>query len=57
MNDEPQAPKLILECPCGEVLTARDEDAIVAAANEHLLTRHPGMSYTREQILFLTYPA
>lgn len=45
----------VLECPCGEWLTADDEDGIVAAAEEHLRAVHPDLAdaYEREQILFM----
>jgi hypothetical protein len=46
---------LRLRCPCGEMLTANNEDALVAAVNQHLKAVHPGISgrYTREDILFM----
>lgn len=52
------APPLVLECPCGAVLRAEGEDGIVEEANAHLRAAHPDLagSYSREQILFLTYP-
>jgi hypothetical protein len=56
-SQEMMAKKLHLQCPCGELLTADDEDGIVAAANEHLEKEHPAMAgeYTRDQILFMAY--
>lgn len=46
-----------LDCPCGTVIEAIDDDALVEAALEHLADMHPELadSYTREQILFLAY--
>jgi hypothetical protein len=43
----------VLNCPCGAVLTGRDEDEIVRVARAHLRDRHPEMAddYDREQIL------
>lgn len=41
-----------LTCPCGEEITADDEDALVDATRRHLSEAHPGRTYTREQILF-----
>lgn len=48
---------LNLKCPCGVLLTASGEDALVEQANQHLKDKHPDMAnkYTREQILFLAY--
>ncbi|MFD6393767.1 DUF1059 domain-containing protein [Nocardia sp. NPDC055029] len=47
--------KRYLTCPCGEWLTGADEDGLVERARQHLAERHPGHSYTREQILFLAH--
>jgi hypothetical protein len=46
-------PMLRLRCPCGETIDARDENELVALANEHLEAEHPALAgtYTREQIL------
>lgn len=45
----------VLDCPCGEILTAADEDGIVAVAQAHLKDAHPDMAdhYEREHILFM----
>lgn len=47
--------QLTLYCPCGERITADDEDSLVAAARRHLQEFHPDLadSYSREEILSL----
>jgi len=49
--------KTHLQCPCGELITAEDEDRLVELARRHLREAHPDRAedYTREQILFLAY--
>jgi hypothetical protein len=42
---------VILDCPCGERLVAADPDELVEQARKHLAREHPGMDYTREEIL------
>jgi hypothetical protein len=51
------AEKKRLQCPCGELLVAEDEDALVVKAEEHLAQEHPDLAdvYTRENILFMAY--
>jgi hypothetical protein len=44
-----------LQCPCGEMLTAPDEDSLVQLAQAHLAERHPELEYSREEILFIAY--
>ncbi len=53
MPDRP--PKTVLECRCGELIQGADEDELVRKVREHLAAAHPGLSYTREQILFLAF--
>ncbi|MDQ1735781.1 MAG: acyl-CoA thioesterase [Pseudonocardiales bacterium] len=50
-------PKRRLRCPCGELLVAADDEALIVLAREHLAAQHPGTGaeYTREQILFMAY--
>jgi hypothetical protein len=45
----------VLNCPCGEQLSATDDDGIVEAAQRHLRATHPDRAdeYEREQILFM----
>jgi hypothetical protein len=45
----------LLQCPCGEELTAKDDDGIVAKAQDHLAQAHPDLvgEYEREHILFM----
>jgi hypothetical protein len=45
----------VLNCPCGEQLSAADDDGIVEAAQRHLRAAHPDRAdeYDREQILFM----
>ncbi|MCK1804268.1 hypothetical protein MTQ12_14690 [Brevibacterium sp. R8603A2] len=45
---------LMLNCPCGHVISADDEDTLVGDTQEHLARDHPQLKYTREQILFFT---
>ena len=47
--------KTHLNCPCGEALTGKDEDALVEVAQAHLAQAHPGMHYEREHILFMAF--
>jgi hypothetical protein len=44
-----------LDCPCGELLEGKDENALVTAAQAHLADIHPHLEYSREQILMLSY--
>jgi hypothetical protein len=46
---------LRLACPCGDLLVAADEAALVAEANAHLDEAHPDLAgrYSAEEILFL----
>ncbi len=52
-----EAPKTTkrLQCPCGELLEGVDDDDIVEKAQEHLRDKHPGMEYSRDEILFMAY--
>jgi hypothetical protein len=45
----------VLTCPCGEELTAADDDGIVEVATRHLRAAHPDRAdeYEREHILFM----
>jgi predicted small metal-binding protein len=45
--------KTRLTCPCGETIRASGEDELVELTQQHLADRHPGMSYGREEILFI----
>ena len=47
--------KTHLPCPCGEVLVGKDEDDLVAVAQQHLADEHPGRSYDRDAILSMAY--
>lgn len=49
--------KLHMNCPCGEMLSGEDEDALVAAAEKHLEEAHPDLVgvYSRDHILALAY--
>ena len=44
-----------LQCPCGVLLEADDDDALVEAAQAHLAEAHPNLEYSRDEILFLAY--
>ncbi|PBC51957.1 DUF1059 domain-containing protein [Rhodococcus sp. ACS1] len=47
--------KTRLNCPCGAAIAGSDEDDLVAKAREHLRASHPGMEYSRDEILFIAY--
>lgn len=47
--------KTRLTCPCGAAIAGTDEDELVAKTQGHLLERHPGMEYSRDEILFIAY--
>jgi hypothetical protein len=47
--------KRTLDCPCGQRITAEDEDTLVAKAKDHLAERHPDKDYSRDEILFLAF--
>jgi predicted small metal-binding protein len=49
-------PMPTLNCPCGHVVSAQDEDELVETSRAHLREAHPERSYTREQILFFADP-
>ena len=46
----------IIECPCGFVLEGPDDDAVVAAAQQHATETHD-MELSREQALSMARPA
>jgi predicted small metal-binding protein len=45
--------KTRLTCPCGATIQGKDEDELVELTQQHLAEVHPGMTYDREQILFI----
>lgn len=45
--------KTRLTCPCGETIRAEDEDTLVELTQAHLAEAHPGMTYGRDEILFI----
>ena len=45
--------KTRLNCPCGEYITAADENELVDKVQAHLAAEHPGREYDRESILFM----
>jgi hypothetical protein len=47
--------KTRLQCPCGEFITGADEDELVELTLAHLAENHPGLSYGRDEILFIAY--
>ncbi|MBC2640662.1 MULTISPECIES: DUF1059 domain-containing protein [unclassified Rhodococcus (in: high G+C Gram-positive bacteria)] len=47
--------KTRLTCPCGTAITGTDEDDLVARTRLHLAESHPGMEYSRDEILFIAY--
>ncbi|MGH8059724.1 MAG: DUF1059 domain-containing protein [Candidatus Entotheonellia bacterium] len=46
----------LIECPCGYVVRAKNEDALVSQAQQHAREVH-GMDLTREQALEMARPA
>lgn len=49
-------PAKTIQCPCGFVLHGADDDAVVAAAQEHAREIH-GQSLSRSQALAMATPA
>ncbi len=47
------AMSLRLTCPCGTSISGEDDDQLVVLTMEHLGAEHPGLEYSREEILFL----
>jgi predicted small metal-binding protein len=45
----------VIKCPCGTVVRARDEDALVTQAQKHAREVH-AMDLTREQVLAMASP-
>jgi predicted small metal-binding protein len=45
----------VVRCPCGTVVRARDEESLVAQAQQHAREVH-GMQLTREQVLAMASP-
>jgi hypothetical protein len=45
--------RTVLDCPCGERITGRDEDELVELTRAHLADKHASRDYTREEILFM----
>jgi predicted small metal-binding protein len=46
----------VIECPCGVVLRGRDDDEVVAKAQDHARSNHD-MALTREEALAMAHPA
>jgi len=44
--------KTRITCPCGEAITAEDEDELVERAQTHLREAHD-RTYSRDEILFM----
>jgi predicted small metal-binding protein len=47
--------KTRLQCPCGVLVKATDEDELVELTQRHLEQAHPGLTYERDEILFIAY--
>jgi predicted small metal-binding protein len=45
----------VIKCPCGTVVRGRDDDALVAQAQQHAREVH-AMELTREQALAMASP-
>ena len=46
----------VIHCPCGYIVRAESEDALVAQAQQHAKSVH-SMELTREQALSMAQPA
>ncbi|MPZ74139.1 MAG: DUF1059 domain-containing protein [Nitriliruptorales bacterium] len=46
----------VVECPCGAVVRASDEDELVRMTQSHASEVHD-MEMSREQVLSMAYPA
>lgn len=44
-----------LRCPCGELLEADGDTALIERARAHLAAAHPGREYADDEILFLAF--
>ena len=51
----PRHEKKTLDCPCGVRLRGENEDELVALAQQHLKEKHPGLEYSRDEILFMAF--
>ena len=45
----------VIKCPCGRVVRARDDEALVTQAQKHARDAH-AMELTREQVLAMAAP-
>jgi len=45
----------IIQCPCGTVVRGRDDDSLVAQAQQHAREVH-AMELTRDQVLAMASP-
>jgi predicted small metal-binding protein len=45
----------VIKCPCGTVVRARDDEALVTQAQKHARDAH-AMELTREQVLAMASP-
>lgn len=46
----------VINCPCGYTVQGKDDDELVANAQEHVRTKHPEMTVTRDQFLAMAVP-
>jgi uncharacterized protein DUF1059 len=49
----------VINCPCGESVTAETDDELVSGVEEHVQAKHPDMvgTMSREQILGMAVEA
>jgi hypothetical protein len=47
--------KTTLDCPCGTRIVGEDEDDLVEKTQAHLAEKHPGLEYSRDEILFIAF--
>jgi predicted small metal-binding protein len=56
MTETKDGPAKVIHCPCGYVVEAEGDEALVARAQEHAKREH-GMELTAEQALAMARPA
>lgn len=56
MTERKDGARKVIQCPCGFVIEADGDDALVARAQDHARKEH-GMELTSEQALAMARPA
>ncbi|PXY23422.1 DUF1059 domain-containing protein [Prauserella coralliicola] len=55
MEKPDDAAQRYLRCPCGELIEAAGDAALIERARKHLAAAHPGREYSDDEILFLAF--